>query len=81
MGQHHDFEAQLLGSSMDDIRHHFIRVEFHRFKVFRNFTVNLRSFNILVGPNNAGKSTILAAFRILASAMRKATSLTVSVST
>jgi hypothetical protein len=32
----------------------------------------LRHFNILVGPNNAGKSTILAAFRILAAAMRRA---------
>lgn len=30
--------------------------------------------NVLVGPNNAGKSTILAAFRILESAMRRATS-------
>jgi hypothetical protein len=52
--------------------HRFIRVEFSRFKAFDKFTLNLRHFNILVGPNNAGKSTILAAFRILASAMRKA---------
>ncbi|MGH9403300.1 MAG: ATP-dependent nuclease [Terriglobia bacterium] len=29
-------------------------------------------FNILVGPNNSGKSTILGAFRILAEAIRKA---------
>ena len=29
-------------------------------------------FNILVGPNNAGKSTIIGAFRILAEAIRKA---------
>ncbi|MER8843600.1 MULTISPECIES: ATP-dependent nuclease [Mesorhizobium] len=54
--------------------HRFIRVEFNRFKAFDRFTINLRNFNILVGPNNAGKSTILAAFRILASALRKATS-------
>jgi AAA domain, putative AbiEii toxin, Type IV TA system len=59
---------------MADVHHHFVRVEFHRFKVFRSFSVSLRGFNILVGPNNAGKSTILAAFRILAAAMRKATS-------
>jgi predicted ATP-binding protein involved in virulence len=52
--------------------HQFIRVEFTRFKAFKRFTLNLRSFNILVGPNNAGKSTILAAFRILAAAMRRA---------
>jgi len=52
--------------------HRFSRVEFTRFKTFRNFKVDLKHFNILVGPNNAGKSTILAAFRILAAAMRRA---------
>lgn len=52
--------------------HQFVRVEFQRFKAFKSFTLNLRHFNILVGPNNAGKSTILAAFRILAAAMRRA---------
>jgi energy-coupling factor transporter ATP-binding protein EcfA2 len=51
---------------------HFVRVDFMRFKAFKTFTLHLRHFNILVGPNNAGKSTVLAAFRILASAMRKA---------
>ncbi|TPL02401.1 MULTISPECIES: AAA family ATPase [unclassified Mesorhizobium] len=54
--------------------HRFIRVDFNRFKAFEKFTLHLRNFNILVGPNNAGKSTILAAFRILAAALRKATS-------
>lgn len=53
---------------------HFVRVDFHRFKVFKRFTLHLRHFNILVGPNNSGKSTILAAFRILASSLRKARS-------
>jgi energy-coupling factor transporter ATP-binding protein EcfA2 len=52
--------------------HHFVRADFFRFKAFESFTLHLRHFNILVGPNNAGKSTILAAFRILAAAMRKA---------
>jgi len=52
--------------------HHFVKVAFHRFKAFRDFTLNLRKFNILVGPNNAGKSTVLAAFRILSSGIRKA---------
>ena len=46
-------------------RHQFVRVEFSHFKAFKSFTLTLRHFNILVGPNNAGKSTILAAFRIL----------------
>ena len=50
----------------------FVRVEFVRFKAFKRFNLSLRHFNILVGPNNAGKSTILAAFRILATGMRRA---------
>src|SRR6185312_14403222 len=52
---------------------HFVRVDFNHFKAFDRFSLTLRHFNILVGPNNAGKSTILAAFRILAAAMRRAT--------
>jgi AAA15 family ATPase/GTPase len=52
--------------------HHFVRVDFNRFKAFRTFSLRLRQFNILVGPNNAGKSTVLAAFRILAMGLRKA---------
>lgn len=52
----------------------FVKVEFQRFKAFEMFRVDLRRFNVLVGPNNAGKSTVIAAFRILAEAMRKALS-------
>lgn len=54
------------------ITHQFVRIDFERFKAFKAFTLQLRHFNILVGPNNSGKSTILAAFRILAAALRKA---------
>ncbi|MET4217882.1 putative ATPase [Bradyrhizobium sp. LB7.2] len=50
----------------------FVKVEFSRFKAFKRFSLSLRHFNILVGPNNAGKSTVLAAFRILAAGMRRA---------
>jgi len=57
-----------------EAKQQFVRVDFYRFKAFSRFALHLRNFNILVGPNNAGKSTILAAFRILASAMRKARS-------
>lgn len=57
-----------------DGKHRFVRVEFRRFKAFEKFSLDLRHFNILVGPNNAGKSTILTAFRILAAAFRKANS-------
>jgi predicted ATPase len=52
----------------------FVSVDFTRFKAFKRFTLDLRHFNILVGPNNAGKSTVLAAFRMLAHAMRRAES-------
>lgn len=54
--------------------HHFTRVVFRRFKAFDTFELSIRRFNILVGPNNAGKSTVLAAFRILFVALRKAAS-------
>ena len=50
----------------------YIRATFRRFKAFESFTLHLRHFNIMAGPNNAGKSTILAAFRILAAGLRKA---------
>lgn len=49
-------------------------MSFSHFKAFSSFNLHLRSFNILVGPNNAGKSTILAAFRILSAAIRRASS-------
>ncbi len=47
-------------------------VRFSRYKAFREFSLSIDRFNILVGPNNSGKSTILGAFRILAEAIRKA---------
>lgn len=52
--------------------HRFTRVDFRRFKAFKSYSLHLRQFNILVGPNNAGKSTILTAFRILAAGIRRA---------
>ena len=53
---------------------HFTSVHFQRFKALRDYSITLRRFNVLVGPNNAGKSTILGAFRILAEGIRKARS-------
>ena len=50
----------------------YTRVAFKRFKAFESFTLNLQRMNVLVGPNNAGKSTVLAAFRILSEGLRKA---------
>jgi len=57
-----------------DEKLHFVRVEFNRFKAFKHFSLYLRHFNILVGPNNAGKSTVIVAFRVLSAALRKARS-------
>jgi energy-coupling factor transporter ATP-binding protein EcfA2 len=51
---------------------HFTSVRFHHYKAFREYSISLQRFNVLVGPNNAGKSTILSAFRILAEGIRKA---------
>ncbi|WP_408952954.1 ATP-dependent nuclease [Lysobacter sp. Hz 25] len=51
---------------------HFTSVRFRNYKAFRNYCVSLSDFNILVGANNAGKSTVIGAFRILAEGMRRA---------
>lgn len=50
----------------------FTSVKFRNFKSLRDFTVRLRQTNVLVGPNNAGKSTILDAFRAMEAAHRYA---------
>ncbi len=49
-------------------------VRFWNFKALRDYSVSLQQMNILVGPNNCGKSTILSAFRVLEQAMRTARS-------
>ncbi|MDD5321747.1 MAG: AAA family ATPase [Methylococcales bacterium] len=47
-------------------------IKFTNFKSLSNYSVSLQETNILVGPNNAGKSTIISAFRILEVALKKA---------
>lgn len=44
-------------------------VKFRNFKTLKEFSIRLRPTNILVGPNNAGKSSVLDAFRTLAAAV------------
>src|SRR5947209_5530444 len=44
-------------------------IQFSNFKAFRRFSVRLERMNILVGPNNAGKSTIISALRVLAAGL------------
>lgn len=47
-------------------------VRFEAFKALSDFTLRLSHVNLLVGPNNCGKSTVLSAFRVLAQALRSA---------
>lgn len=49
-------------------------IRFFNFKSLRNFVVSLQDMNVLVGPNNSGKSTIISALRILEVALRRAKS-------
>lgn len=51
---------------------HIASVRFSHYKAFRSFAIHLQEFNVLVGPNNSGKSTIVGAFRILHEGLRKA---------
>jgi len=53
---------------------HITSINFKNYKTFKQFSVTFTEFNILVGPNNAGKSTIIGALKILAEGLRKARS-------
>jgi predicted ATPase len=57
------------------------RLHLSQYKAFEKFDITFRSGqNILVGPNNAGKSTIIAALRLCAMLMRNAQRINPSVS-
>lgn len=58
---------------MPDVKQ-FTSVTFRNYKALKSYSISLNHFNVLVGPNNAGKSTIIGAFRILSEGMRKAAS-------
>ena len=49
-------------------------VRFKKFKALRDYSIALQRMNVLVGPNNSGKSTVLSAFRVLEQALRRARS-------
>jgi AAA15 family ATPase/GTPase len=49
-----------------------VSIKFSHYKAFSNFALNLQEFNVLVGPNNSGKSTIVGALRILHEGLRRA---------
>ena len=46
------------------------RVDFDNFKALEKYSLSLEQVNIIVGPNNAGKSTVLSAFRALDTTLR-----------
>jgi len=46
------------------------RIDFLNFKALGNYSLALGDVNILVGPNNSGKSTIIGALRTLDAAVR-----------
>lgn len=48
------------------------RIEFSNFKAFGSYSLTPGEVNILVGPNNSGKSTIIGALRTLDAAVRLA---------
>ena len=54
----------------------FVKVEFKNYKALKNFSLTLTDLNIMVGPNNAGKSTIIGAFKILSEGIKRARSRT-----
>ena len=45
-------------------------IRFQNFKALEDFTIHLKEFNVLTGPNNNGKSTILDGLRVLQAAYR-----------
>lgn len=53
---------------------HITSIRYRNYKTFRQYSVSINDFNILVGPNNYGKSTVIGSLKILAEALRKARS-------
>src|ERR1700712_3659860 len=49
-----------------------VTLRLHRYKGFREYRLRLKDNSILVGPNNAGKSTIISALRLCASLIAQA---------
>ncbi len=50
----------------------FTSIHFENFKALASYRVPLQRMNVLVGANNSGKSTVIAAFRVLAAGLRAA---------
>jgi hypothetical protein len=50
----------------------FTSVEFRDYKALGRYHLSLQRMNVMVGPNNSGKSTIVGAFRVLGAGIRRA---------
>lgn len=56
--------------NVDRTSTHIRRIKLLDFKGFANFSATLDHVNLLTGPNNCGKSTVLQSLRLLALALR-----------
>ena len=57
---------------MSQSRTRIRRIEFSNFKALSSYSLTLGEVNVLVGPNNSGKSTVIGALRTLDAAVRLA---------
>jgi energy-coupling factor transporter ATP-binding protein EcfA2 len=55
---------------MPQMRVRIRRIDFANFKALSTYSLSLHDVNILVGPNNSGKSTVIGALRALDAAIR-----------
>ncbi len=51
---------------------HIVRIDYENYKALRKLALHLDHMNVLVGPNNSGKSTIISSLRALDTAIRHA---------
>jgi energy-coupling factor transporter ATP-binding protein EcfA2 len=57
-------------AGMPQVPIHIRRIDFSNFKAFGTYSLSISEINILVGPNNSGKSTIIGALRSLDASVR-----------
>jgi hypothetical protein len=63
-------KQEIREEDMSQLRTRIRRIDFSNFKALGSYSLSLGEVNILVGPNNSGKSTIIGALRTLDAALR-----------